>query len=96
MLSALAAVVVFVWFLGNAVRQYRRQRAMGLKMQWDKALATAGGCILVTGAGLSALFAGLMLDAPVLGISGCVVLMIGGMIGLITLVNRRWPRRLGE
>jgi hypothetical protein len=42
------------------------------------------------------LFAGLTLDVPILGTSGCVVLLIGGMIGLITLVNRRWPRRPGE
>jgi hypothetical protein len=96
MLSALTAAVIFIWFLGNAVRQYRRQRAMGLRMQWDKTLATAAGCILVTGAGLGSLFAGLTLDVPILGTSGCVVLLIGGMIGLITLVNRRWPRRPGE
>lgn len=36
------------------------------------------------------------LDAPILGTSGRVVLMIGGMIGLIILVNRRCPRRPGE
>jgi UDP-N-acetylmuramyl pentapeptide phosphotransferase/UDP-N-acetylglucosamine-1-phosphate transferase len=96
MLSVLVSVVIFVWFLGNAVRQIRRQQAMGLKMQWDKTLATAGGCILVTGAGLGSLFAGLTLDAPILGTAGCAVLMIGGMIGLIILVNRRWPRRPGE
>jgi hypothetical protein len=96
MLSALTALLDFVWSVSNAVDQYRRQRALGLKMQWDKALATAGGCILVTGVGLGSLFAGLALDAPILGTSGCVVLIIGGMIGLIILVNRRWPRRPGE
>jgi len=96
MWSVLTSVAIFLWIVHNAVRQYRRQRALGLTMQWDKTFVTAGGCILVTGAGLGALFAGLTLDAPVLGTSGCAVLMIGGMIGLIVLVNRRWPRRPGE
>jgi hypothetical protein len=96
MSSVLLAVVIFVIAMGNAVRQYRRQRALGLPMQWGKLFATLAGCVIVTLLALGALFAGLESDQPALGVGACVILLVGGMIWLITWVNRRWPRREGE
>lgn len=90
------AVVVFLWVLGNAVRQVRRQRALGLKFEWDKAFATAGGCILVTLAAIGALIGMMALDQPIPGTILCVLILAGGLTGLIVWVNRRWPRRPGE
>ncbi len=38
---------MFVFIAGNAVRQYRRQRALGVTMQWGKLFTTLAGCMII-------------------------------------------------
>ncbi len=96
MASTVFAVVMFVSIAGNAVRQYRRQRALGITMQWGKLFTTLAGCMIVALIAIGALFAGMATDQLVLGLAACIIVMAGGLFGLIRWVNRRWPRRVGE
>jgi hypothetical protein len=90
-MGTLATIAMLAIVIVGAVRQLRENRRRGIKFEWSKALVTGGGCILITGLGLACLFAGFALDQPLVGVGLTFVILIGGLIGLIVWINRRWP-----
>ena len=91
--STIFSVVIFVWMTGMAIRQIRENRRRGIKYDWPRALAAAGGSIAVALAGIGVLLAGLTTDHAAAGGIGCAAVMIGGMIALALWIKRRWPTR---
>ncbi len=94
-MSWLIWVVLYLIMVSEMIRQIRERRRRGIKFEWSKGLATAGGCILVAIAGCAALIGFMAIDQPETGCVLCVLVFGGGMTALIMAVNRRWPAEVG-
>jgi hypothetical protein len=94
-MSWLIWVVFYPIIMSGAIRQIRERRRRGIKFEWSKGLATAGGCILVAVAGCASLIGFMAIDQPKIGCVLCVLVFGGGMTALIMAVNRHWPAEDG-
>ena len=85
----MAAMLIVV--MGHAVRQMRERRRRGLRMDWAKLAATAGGAIAVALAAMGAILGGMMSNRPALGAILSALIMVGGLVTLILWLRWRWP-----
>jgi hypothetical protein len=87
----LAFTIVYGLVVVAAIRRSRENRRRGIAFNWPKALATAGGAVLVTLLGCGILLAVITLGEPVVGLIAGAVALVFGLVGLVYAVNRRWP-----
>ncbi len=90
-MGLLFSLLIVAIALTTAASMHRRQRAQGIKTNWTKTFVTGAGAIVVSLCGIGVLFAGMNGDHPGVAMILSLLVIAGGLVILVTLVNRRWP-----